>query len=148
MLQRGVRENKGLNLLGCKGQNRKEVVMSHNWGPHFIVPSETLRAFSGKVLLRETFDEELLKTELQELGLSGFPLKATNPWYCRKKGTETWVKIGESSDQHNSFAVPWDTTNLENGEYQVLGLMHVSVKTESEEYIVARQNIVDVVVEN
>jgi len=138
----------GTALVGVKSQNLKEVVMSLNWGPHFIVPSETLRAFSGRVLLRETFDEDLLRKELLELGLSGYPLKATNPWYCRKKGTETWVKIGESSDQEQSFAVPWDTTILENGEYQVLGLMHVLVKTEGEEYIVARQNIVDVVVEN
>jgi hypothetical protein len=122
--------------------------MSMNWGPHFVVPSETLRAFSGRVLLRETFDEDLLRAELRELGLSGFPIEATNPWYCRKKGTETWVKIGESSDQEQSFAVPWDTTTLENGEYQILGLMHVLVKTEGEEFIVARQNIVDVVVEN
>ena len=122
--------------------------MSLNWGPHFIVPSETLRAFSGRVLLRESFDEELLKTELQGLGLAGYPLQATNPWYCRKKGTETWIKIGESSDQEQSFSVSWDTKTLENGEYQILGLMHVSVKTEDEEVIVARQNIVDVVVEN
>ena len=41
--------------------------MSVNWGPHFIVPSETLRAFSGKVLLRENFDEELLKKILVEV---------------------------------------------------------------------------------
>ena len=122
--------------------------MSHDWGPHFIVPSETLRSFSGRVLLRESFDEELLRKELGELGLAGYPIKATNPWYRRKKGTETWVKIGESSDQEQNFAVPWDTTNLENGEYQVLGLMHVSVKTEDEEVIVARQNIVEVSVEN
>jgi len=24
--------------------------MSINWGPHFIVPSETLKTFSGRVL--------------------------------------------------------------------------------------------------
>ncbi len=122
--------------------------MSLNWGPHFIVPSETLRAFSGRVLLRESYDEDLLKTELRELGFSGYPVIATNPWYCRKKGTETWIKIGESSDQQQSFAVSWDTTTLENGEYQVLGLMHVLVKAEGEEFIVARENVVDVVVEN
>jgi hypothetical protein len=138
----------GTAFVGRKNQNHKEVVMSQNWGPHFIVPSETLRAFSGKVLLRETFDEELLQTELRELGLSGHPIKATNPWYCRKKGTETWIKIGESSDREQSFAVPWDTKTLKNGEYQVLGVMHVLVRTEGEDFIVARQNIVDVVVEN
>ena len=122
--------------------------MSLNWGPHFIVPSETLRTFSGRVLLRETFDEDLLQKELLELGFSGFSLKATNPWYYREKGTETWIKIGESSDQEQNFAVPWDTATLENGEYQVLGLMHVLIKTQEEEVIVARQNVVDVLVEN
>jgi hypothetical protein len=134
--------------LSRKSTNRKEAAMSHNWGPHFIVPSETLRAFSGRVLLRETLDEELLRTELKDLGFSAYPVRVTNPWYCRKKGTETWIKIGESSDQEENFAVPWDTTTLENGEYQVLGLMHVTVKTDDEEVIVARQNIVDVSVEN
>jgi len=37
---------------------------------------------------------------------------------------------------------------LVNGEYQVLGLMHVWVKKDSREFVVARENIVDVVVEN
>jgi len=122
--------------------------MSTDWGPHFIVPSETLKTFSGRVLLRETFDEELLKKELQDLGLEGDPIRATNPWYCRKKGTETWIKIGESAEKKDNYAVSWDTTKLENGEYQVLGLMHVRVKKESREFIVARENIVDVTVEN
>jgi hypothetical protein len=95
----------------------KEAAMSVNWGPHCIVPSETLKTFSGRVLLRETFDEELLKKDLAALGLPGEPMKATNPWYCRKKGTETWIKIGESSDKRGHFPVPWANTNLENGEY-------------------------------
>ena len=47
--------------------------MAFNWGPHFIVPSENLRAFSGKVLLRETFDEDLLKKELHDPGYGGVP---------------------------------------------------------------------------
>jgi len=122
--------------------------MSINWGPHFIVPSETLRAFSGKVLLRENFDEELLKKELEELGYPGTPLRATNPWYYRKKDSDTWIKIGESADRKNDFSVQWDTTVLTNGAYQVLGLMHVFVKKTEEEFAVARQNIVDVTVQN
>lgn len=122
--------------------------MAINWGPHYIVPSETLRAFSGRVLLRETFDEELLKRELEELGFPGDPIRATNPWYYRKKGIETWIKIGESWDKKENFAVPWDTTKLENGEYEVLGLMHVWVKSGDQEIIVARRNVVEVVVEN
>ncbi len=122
--------------------------MTINWGPHYVVPSETLRAFSGRVLLRETFDEELLKRELEELGFPGDPIRATNPWYYRKKGMETWIKIGESSDRRENFAVPWDTTKLENGEYEVLGLMHVWVRSGDNEIIVARRNIVEVVLEN
>ncbi|HUT69852.1 MAG TPA: hypothetical protein VMW89_04170 [Desulfatiglandales bacterium] len=88
--------------------------MSVNWGPHFIVPSETLKTFSGRVLLRETFDENLLKEESAALGLPGEPMRATNPWYCRKKGTEPWIKIGESSEKKENFAVSWDTSKLEN----------------------------------
>ena len=122
--------------------------MAINWGPHYIVPSETLKAFSGRVLLRETFDEELLKQELEELGFPGDPIRATNPWYYRKKGIETWIKIGESWNKKENFAVPWDTTKLENGEYEVLGLMHVWVRSGEKEIIVARRNVVEVVVEN
>jgi len=122
--------------------------MSINWGPYFIVPSETLKTFSCRALLRETFDEDLLKKELKELGYEGDPIRATNPWYCREKGAETWIKIGESAEMKDNFAVSWDTTMLVNGEYQVLGLMHVWVKKDSREFVVARENIVDVVVEN
>ena len=51
-------------------------------------------------------------------------------------------------DRQNDFSVQWDTTALENGAYQVLGLMHVFVKKADEEFAVARQNIVDVTIEN
>lgn len=122
--------------------------MSINWGPHFIVPSKTLKTFSGRVLLRETFDEEHLNKELEGLGFAGNPIRATNPWYCRKKGTETWIKIGESAEKKDNFSVSWNTTKLENGEYQVLGMMHVWVKKGDQEIVVARENVVDVVVEN
>lgn len=122
--------------------------MSINWGPYYIVPSESTRTFSGRVLLRESFDEELLKQELKELGCTGVPVRATNPWYYRKRDTESWIKIGESSDQKNHFAVAWDTTALENGQYQIQGLMHVFVKIGEKELAIARQNIIDVKVEN
>ena len=122
--------------------------MSINWGPHFIVPSETLKTFSGRVLLRETFDEELPKKELKELGYEGYPIRATNPWYCRKNGTEAWIKMGESAEKKDNVAVSWDIIKLDNGEYQVLGLMHVCVKKDRQELVVARENIIDVVVEN
>ena len=75
-------------------------------------------------------------------------MRATNPWYCRKRGTETWIKIGESAEKKDNLAVSWDTTRLENGEYQVFGLMRVWVTKDRQELIVARENIVDVVIEN
>lgn len=122
--------------------------MSYNWGPYFIVPSDTLRVLSGRVVLRENYDDELLKKELTELGYDGASVKATNPWYFRKKNTESWIKIGESSEKQNDFSVPWDTTSLENGEYQVLGMMHVSFKAGDEERIIARQNVMNVIIKN
>jgi hypothetical protein len=122
--------------------------MSINWGPHFIVPSKKLSNLSGKVVLRESFDEELLKQDLAELGFSGIPIKATNPWYYRKKSTETWIKIGESSDKETWFSVPWDTTSVANGAYQILGFMHVFIKEDEKELLLCRQSIVDVKIQN
>jgi hypothetical protein len=122
--------------------------MSHNWGPHYIVPTEALKTYSGNVLLRETLDEELLGKDLDALGLPHAVVRVVNPWYCRKKGTGTWVKIGESDDKERNFAVSWDTTQLDNGQYEVLGLMHAIAQGDDEEAIIARQNIVEVTVEN
>ena len=85
---------------------------------------------------------------MEELGFEGYPIRGTNPWYCRKRGTETWIKIGESAEKKDNFAVSWDTTKIENGECQVLGLMHVWIRKDGQEFVVARENIVDVVVEN
>ena len=98
--------------------------MSFDWGPHFIVPSEAIKEYSGHVQLRERLDEDLLAKELRELNISGSILKVTNPWYFRKKGEDTWVKIGESEAMADNFPVSWDTTLLDNGNYEVLGLMH------------------------
>ncbi|MEE8469916.1 MAG: hypothetical protein V3S51_01150, partial [Dehalococcoidia bacterium] len=114
----------------------------------FIVPSELLRKFSGHVLLRERIDEQELDKELEDLGISGSIQRIANPWYYRKKGSDTWIKIGESDDRRENFPVPWDTDTLPNGEYEVLGLMHVFVKKDNVEHTIARQNIVEVVVEN
>jgi hypothetical protein len=100
------------------------------------------------VRLREQLNEDFLHKELDELGLSGAVVKIVNPWYYRKKGTETWVKIGESENKQENFPVRWDTTMLTNGRYEVLGLMHVIVKKGDAEYAIARQNVVDVSVEN
>jgi len=122
--------------------------MSYNWGPQFIVPSEVSRTFSGTVQLRERFDEELLKKELEALGLPTVIVRATNPWYYRKSGTDTWIKIGESDDVHENFPVSWHTNELKNGKYEVLGLMHVFVRKGEKQSAIARQNIVEVTVKN
>jgi hypothetical protein len=100
------------------------------------------------VRLREEYDPDLLRLELQEMGLGGPILRISNPWYFRKKGTETWIKIGESEDKENQFSVRWETTGLENGYYEILGLMHVFVKKDGGEVAIARQNIAEVRVKN
>ena len=122
--------------------------MSYDWGPNFIVPSETLKKFSGTVRLREMLDEDLLKQELKELELSGPVVRIANPWYYRKKGDDTWIKIGESEDKAENFSVRWDTTKLANGRYEVLGLMHVHVNKGGTEHAIARQSSVEVTVRN
>ncbi len=122
--------------------------MSHNWGPHYIVPAELFENYSGVVVLREEFDNDLLNKELEELGISGHIDRVNNPWYYRKKNTDTWVMIGESGEIERDFPVKWDTTKLENGQYEVMGLMHVFVKKGHEEKGIARQNIVEITVKN
>jgi len=122
--------------------------MSYNWGPHFIVPSETLRTFSGRILLREDLDEGLLRKDLDSMGLTGSVVRISNPWYIRLTGEDTWLKVGESDDQSSNFPVTWDTTQVENGNYEVLGLMHVFVKQGHQQAVVARQNFVQVTVKN
>jgi hypothetical protein len=128
--------------------NSEEVIMSYNWGPYYIVPSEALKSYSGGVQLREELNEDLLRKELEGFGISGHIARVTNPWYFRKKNTDTWIKIGESDDIHENFPVRWDTTNLENGQYEVMGIMHVFVKEGAEERAIARENIVEVTVKN
>ena len=122
--------------------------MSHNWGPYYLVPSGVIKVYSGAVQLREELNEEELLKELEELGLSGPVTRISNPWYYRKKNTETWIKIDESSDKESNFPVRWDTTRLENGQYEILGLMHAFVRKNGSETALARQNIVEVTVKN
>ena len=122
--------------------------MPNNWGPHFIVPTSAIAKYSGSVKLRETLDQALLAKELGELGLPNKVVKIINPWYCRKKGAETWVKVGESDDVQQNFPVAWDTTKLANGQYEILGLMHVVVRNGNHEHVIARQGINQVIVAN
>jgi hypothetical protein len=122
--------------------------MPYRWGPHYIVPSAILKSYSGSVQLREEYDEDLLRKELDELGLTGPVVRVSNPWYYRKKNTDTWIQIGESEDKQANFPVRWDTTKLGNGQYEILGLMHIFVKVDSQELAIARENVVEVTVEN
>ena len=122
--------------------------MSYNWGPHYIMPSEVLESYSGSVVLREDLAEDLLHKELEALGISGRVVRIANPWYYRKKNTETWIKIGESEDRHEDFRTRWDTSVLEDGQYEIMGLMHVFVKSDAAETAIARQNIVEITVKN
>ncbi len=122
--------------------------MPFNWGPRYIIPSEVLKTYSGFVQLREDLDEQLLQKEMAELGISGPVVRIVNPWYYRQKDTDTWIKIGESEDKQQNFPVRWDTTRLKNGQYEILGLMHVYVRTDGEEKALARENVVEIAVEN
>jgi small-conductance mechanosensitive channel len=127
---------------------KRRIVMPYNWGPHYIVPSEAMKNYSGAIQLREEFDEDALRKELEEMNLKGPVVRVSNPWYYRKKNTETWIMIGESSDKQQNFPVRWDTTGLKNGQYEILGLMHIFVRKNGSETAIARQNIVEVTVKN
>ncbi len=124
--------------------------MSYDWGPHYLVPTGVIKTYSGNVLLREKYDQARLYKELEELGLTGRVVRINNPWYYRKKNTDTWIQIGESQDEHKSFSVRWDTTNLENGQYEIMGLMHVFIEEENDGKgrAITRENIVEVTVKN
>ena len=122
--------------------------MSYNWGPHYIVPSEVLKEYSGNVLLREELDEELLSREMEELSISGPIVTIINPWYYRRKDNDTWIKIGESQDRQGNFPVRWNTTHLKDGQYEIMGLMHVIVKGKDGEKVIARENVVEVTIAN
>ncbi|HEY32869.1 MAG TPA: hypothetical protein G4O10_07170 [Dehalococcoidia bacterium] len=122
--------------------------MSYDWGPHYIIPSSVITTYSGNVRLREEFDDDLLRQELSELGFSSPIARVSNPWYYRKKDSTTWIKIGESDDMRENFPVTWDTQKLENGQYEVMGLMHVYFKANGTIKAIARQNVVEVTVKN
>jgi hypothetical protein len=122
--------------------------MSYDWGPRYIIPSEVIETYSGNVVLREELDEDLLGKELTALGILGPIVNITNPWYFRRKNADTWVKIGESDNRDDNFPTRWDTTALEDGEYEVMGLMHAVALKGNTEVAIARPNIVKVTVKN
>ena len=114
-----------------------------SWGPQFFVPAITIKHYSGRVLLRETLDDELLRKELEAMRVEGQPVGYTNAWYIRRKGTTTWTKVGESTNREHDFGIRLDTTGLDNGPYQVLGFMSVKVRNRDKDVIVSRQNVAD-----
>jgi len=120
-----------------------------SWGPQFFVPTITIKHYSGRVLLRETLDDEMLRKELQAMNIDGKPVGFSNGWYIRKKGTQSWIKIGESTVREHDFAIRLDTTELENGTYQVLGFMSARIRSaDRKEIVVSRQNIADFEIRN
>jgi hypothetical protein len=147
-------------------------MIQYDWGPRYLVPSRVPLKYSGCVLLREEFDRELLLKQMDERGLSGGIARIRNLWFYRKKDSESWTKLGESNDILRNFPVRWDTTCLENGQYEILGFMlaivdsvkgdvvtlangryekwykPIFVKKYLEKWLMGEQNIVEVTVEN
>ncbi len=123
--------------------------MQHeNWGPHFIATADASRILSGRVQLREEIDEGLLRRELDSMGLSGPILRIMNQWFIRKVGENTWRQLGASDERSSGFRVLWDSSSVENGDYEVLEQMNVFVKAGSQQQVVARTNTVKVAVNN
>ncbi len=147
-------------------------MIKYNWGPYYLVPTKAINKYSGHVLLRAQLDEELLRKQIAERCLSGCVARIRNLWFYRKKNSEMWNKIGESSDIQRNFPMSWDTTCLENGQYEIIGFMiaivysvkwnevalangeyekwykPTFVKKHLERWIIGEQNIVEVTVEN
>lgn len=121
---------------------------SVHWGPRFLVPTVMIKQYCGSIVLRETLDEELLKREMEALHIDGHVKGVNNVWYIRKRGKQTWIKVGESSNRLMDFAVRFDSTAFPDGDYQVLGFMSVRVHTEQGERIISRQNIADLKIRN
>lgn len=84
------------------------------------------------------------------MGVEGRIVGVNNPWHYRRKNSETWIQIGKSQDKSSNLPVRWDTTVLENGQYEIMGLMHVYTEEPGVEKrkTIARENIVEVTVKN
>jgi hypothetical protein len=139
--------------VGCieKGGSKTMVINLNavHWGPKFKVPTILIKKYCGHVLFRENLDDELLEKELKTMRISGSPVGYSNAWFIRKKGTQTWIKVGESVNRYQDFGVRLDTTELSNGSYQVLGFMSVRVeKEDKKETVVSRQTIADFEIRN
>jgi hypothetical protein len=119
-----------------------------NWGPQFFVPTVAIKKYCGCVLFRGNLNEELLKKDLESMNLDGSPTAYNMGWYVRKKGTQTWIKIGESFNKVMDFGIRLDTAEFESGTYQLMGFLCITVRTEESEIVVSRQSITDFEIKN
>ncbi len=119
-----------------------------SWGPQFFVPTVAISKYCGCVLFRGSLDDDMLKRELITLKLDGSPSAYNLGWHIRKKGVQTWMKIGESFNRVMDFGVRIDTSEFENGTYQILGVLSVTVRTEGKELVVSRQSIAEFKINN
>ncbi len=118
------------------------------WGPHFIAIPDESRILSGKVLFKEDVDEGILRRELDSIGLSGPIVKIMNEWFIRKIGQDTWLQLGASDQRALNFPLHWDSSSVENGDYEVLEQMNVYVKEGSQHHVVSRTHTVRVAINN
>ncbi len=118
------------------------------WGTHFTALPDTSRTLSGRVVLREELDRAQLRRDLDQLGLQGPVVRVMNQWYIRKLGHDAWLQLGEADEQDSRFVVQWNSTSVENGDYEVMEKMNVFVKAGQEQKVVSRTNTVRVAVNN
>ena len=119
-----------------------------SWGPQFFVPTVAIRKYCGCVLFRGNLNDDLLRRELEALKLEGSPSAYSIGWHIRRKGTQTWTKIGESFNRLMDFGVRIDTAEFEDGKYQILGFLSVTVPARGKETVVSRQSIAEFEINN
>jgi hypothetical protein len=119
-----------------------------NWGPQFFVPTIAIKEYCGCVLFRANLNDDLLNKELEILNLGGRPTAYNISWHVRKKGTQTWIKVGESFNRVMDFGVRLDTAEYENGTYQLMGFLSVTLRTDGGDFVVSRQSIADFDIKN
>jgi len=119
-----------------------------NWGPQFFVPTVAIKEYCGCVLFRGNLNDDLLKKELEYLNIDGNPSAYNLDWHIRKKGTLTWIKIGESFNRIMDFGVRLDTTEFEKGTYQIMGFLSVKIRMKEKELVVSRQSIAEFKIKN
>ena len=119
-----------------------------NWGPQFFVPTVAIKEYCGCVLFRANLNDDLLNKELEILNLGGRQTAYNISWHVRKKGTQTWIKVGESFNRVMDFGVRLDTAEFENGKYQLMGFLSVTLRTDGGDFVVSRQSIADFDIKN